>query len=189
FWFDLPLGLLLAFIFHNIVRNSLLDNLPFFLRARFSAFRLFDWNEYFNKNWAAVIISLIIGAASHLLWDGFTHKYGCFVAIMPALTNQINFWNAQVPVFNILQHASTIVGGLAVVFAVYKLPIDRKETGSVSIKYWVIAAGITLGIVGIRFLSGLEIRQYGNVIVTVISAGLISLILTPWIVKTKVTGD
>ena len=39
FWFDLPLGLLLAFIFHDIVRNSLFDNLPTFFKSRFSAFR------------------------------------------------------------------------------------------------------------------------------------------------------
>ncbi|MFN5774209.1 DUF4184 family protein, partial [Flavobacterium sp.] len=44
FWFDLSLGLLLAFLFHNIVRDSLFDNLPIFLKSRFSAFRQFDWN-------------------------------------------------------------------------------------------------------------------------------------------------
>ena len=28
FWFDIPLGLLLCFIFHNLVRDSLCSNLP-----------------------------------------------------------------------------------------------------------------------------------------------------------------
>lgn len=33
-------------------------------------------------------------------------------------------------------------------------------------------------VIAIRLLSGLELKQYGNVIVTAISAGLISLALT-----------
>jgi len=185
FWFDLPLGLLLAFIFHNIVRNSLFDNLPFFLKSRFSAVRRFDWNEYFKKNWPAVIVSIIIGAISHILWDGFTHRYGYFVRIMPALANEINFFDTQIPIFKILQHVSTVIGGIVIIFAIYKLPIARRETESVSVKYWMIVIGITLSVVGIRFLCGLDIRQYGYVIVTGISAVLISLILTPLLIRTK----
>jgi hypothetical protein len=188
-WFDLPLGVLLAFIFHNIVRNALFDNLPFFLKSRFSAIRRLDWNEYFKKNRLTVIISTLIGAASHLLWDGFTHEQGCFVKIIPVLAGNVNLWNIQVPVFRVLQHSSTIVGGFAIVFAICRLPENREEARGVSAKYWLIAAVITLGVIGIRFLSGLELRQYGNVIVTVISAGLISLILTPWLMKTRNAGD
>jgi Domain of unknown function (DUF4184) len=39
FWFDLPLGLLLAFIFHTIVRNMLDDNLPAVLRSLLSNYK------------------------------------------------------------------------------------------------------------------------------------------------------
>lgn len=49
FWFDLPLGLLIAFIFHNIVRDSLFDNLPTFLNSRISKFKQLKWNEHFKK--------------------------------------------------------------------------------------------------------------------------------------------
>jgi hypothetical protein len=34
FWFDLPLAILLSFVFHRAVRDSLIDNLPAFLQAR-----------------------------------------------------------------------------------------------------------------------------------------------------------
>jgi hypothetical protein len=43
-----------------------------------------------------------------------------------------------------------------------------------------------LTIIAVRLLSGLDYKQYGNVIVTAISAGLISLTLTPWLTRTKV---
>lgn len=38
-------------------------------------------------------------------------------------------------------------------------------------------------IIAVKLLSGLELKQYGNVIVTAISAGLLSLVLTPLILN------
>src|ERR1700693_4633907 len=68
FWFDLPLALLLCFIYHTIVRNSLFDNLPIFLKERFIIYKNFQWENYFQKNWKVVCISILIGAASHIVW-------------------------------------------------------------------------------------------------------------------------
>jgi len=178
-WFDLPLGLLLAFIFHNIVRNSLIDNLPTFLKSKFSTFKQFEWNRLFFKNWLVVIISILIGTASHLFWDSFTHDHGYFVEAIPSLKNTIDIFRGQIPIFKILQHSSTLIGGLVIALAFYKLPTDSNVNKKINLKYWTIFAGLTLTIISIRILNGLEIKQYGNVIVTAISAGIISLILTP----------
>lgn len=183
--FDLPLGLLLAFTFHNIVRNSLFDNLPTFLKSRFSTFKQFDWNRFFCKNWLIVIISILIGTASHLFWDSFTHNHGYFVEAIPSLTNTINIFGGQIPIFKILQHSSTLIGALVIALAFYKLPQDNSVNKKINLKYWTIFAGLTLTIISIRILNGLEIKQYGNVIVTAISAGIISLILTPIETRTK----
>lgn len=185
FWFDLPLGLLLTFIFHDIVRNSLFDNLPTFFKSRFSIFRQFDWNEHFKRNWFVVVISILIGAVSHILWDSFTHERGYFVQTIPTLTNTIDLCGRQIPILKILQHSSTIIGGLVIAFAIYKLPIDKTESENVNLKYWIIFAGLTLIIIATRLLCGLDIRQYGNIIVTGISATLISLISTSLINEKK----
>ena len=61
FWFDLPLGVLLCFIYHLVVRNSFFDNLPPFLRKRVVVYKKFNWIEYFLKNWLIVCISVLIG--------------------------------------------------------------------------------------------------------------------------------
>ena len=185
FWFDLPLGLLLAFIFHNIVRDSLFDNLPTNLKSRFSSFRQFDWNGHFKRNWLVVTISILIGAASHIFWDSFTHDHGYFVQTIPALQNSVDFLGRQIPMLKILQHGSTLLGGLVIVFAIYKLPTNKTEKENINLKYWTILAGLTLTIIAVRLLSGLDYIQYGNVIVTAISAGLISLTITPWLTRTK----
>jgi len=184
-WFDLPLGLLLAFIFHNVVRDKLLDNLPTILKSRLSTFKQFDWNTHFKRNWFVVTISILIGAASHIFWDSFTHDHGFFVLTIPALQNSVDFLGGQIPILKILQHSSTLLGGLVIAFAIYILPTNKIKKENINLKYWTIIAGLTLTIIAIRLFSGLELKQYGNVIVTAISAGLISLILTPWLIKTK----
>lgn len=185
FWFDLHLGLLLAFIFHNLVRESLFNNLPSFLKSRLVAFGQFDWNSYFRKNWFIVIVSLLIGSASHLFWDSFTHGSGYFAELIPALKNNVNFAGEQVRTYRILQHSSSLLGALVIVFAVFNLPMKKTVNKNIDFSYWLIVAGLTISIITIRFLSGLELAQYGNVIVTAISAGLISITLTPILTKGK----
>ncbi len=184
FWFDLPLGLFLAFIFHNIVRDSLFDNLPKVLKSRFLTFKQFEWNIYFKQNWLVVTISILIGAALHIFWDSFTHGHGYFVETIPALQNSVPFLGKQMPILKILQHSSTLLGGIVIAFANYKLPTNKIENENINLKYWIILAGLTLTIIVLRILSGLDFKQYGNIIVTAISAGLIPLVLTP-IILTK----
>jgi hypothetical protein len=185
FWFDLPFGLLIAFVFHTIVRDSLNDNLPRILKSRLSNFKQFNWNGYFKQNWLVVTVSILIGASSHLLWDSFTHNHGYFVQTIPALTNSVDFFSFQIPTYKILQHSSTFLGGLVIAFAFFKLPADKKVTGQLNFKYWGILTALTLAIIAVRLLSGLDYKLYGHVIVTGISAFLISLTLTPWLTIKK----
>ena len=185
FWFDLPLGLLLAFLFHNIVRDRLVDNLPGFLKSRLAALCRFEWNGYFKKHWLVVMVSILLGACSHLLWDNFTHAHGYFVEAIPALANTVVFSGMQIPVFKLLQHSGTVIGGLIIAFAICKLPPDNNVTGNMSAKYWAVVIGVTLAIVAIRIFCGLDFKQYGHLIATGISAGLISLVLTSWLFMGK----
>lgn len=182
-WFDLPLGLLLAFIFHNIVRNPLLDNLPMILQSRFSVFKTWEWNAYFKKNIGVVMLSVLLGAASHLLWDSFTHHNGYFVQTLPALQYSISLFNTSIPILKILQHSSTLLGAVIIAFTIYKLPIHPTSNTSVNGRYWSVLSVLTLQIIILRITFGLDIQQYGNLIVTSISALLLSLIGTPFLLK------
>ena len=183
FWFDLPLALFLAFIFHNIVRDKLFDNLPQFFNVRFSQFKQFDWSAYFRKNWFVVVISVIIGTASHIFWDSFTHHHGYFVQKIQTLQNSVALFGKQIPILKILQHSSTLIGAAIIAFAVYKLPTKETEKISINPKYRINVVGLSLSILAIRILGGLALNQYGNIIVTAISAVLISFILAPFLMK------
>lgn len=183
FWFDLPLGIIIAFVFHTMVRNTLFLNLPKQIKTRLLTYQTFEWTQYFKCNWIVVIISLLIGIMSHLFWDSFTHHHGYFVEIIPSLKNKVNLFNLQIPIFKILQHSSSLVGALLIVLAIRKLPISRIENTKINYKYWLILTIIALIIILFRFLTGLEYYEYGAVIISFISATLIGLIFTPILIN------
>jgi hypothetical protein len=185
FYFDLPLGLFLAFIFHNIVRNALFENLPTILKSRLILFKQFDWNKYFRAKWFVVAISILIGAATHLFWDSFTHEQGYFTTVIPSLGETIEISGKYIPIFKILQHTSTLIGGLIIIASLFHLQTDKYVSGQFNLKYWGIFAAFTLAIIGLRLLSGLNYKIYGHLIVTGVSAVLIALTLTPLLIQQK----
>jgi len=183
FWFDLPLAILVAFIFHNIVRNSLYNNLPHFLQVRFNIYKEFNWNKYFKQNWLVVIISVLIGIFSHLLWDSFTHETGYFAEKFQSLSKDVSIFSLSVPVFKILQHGSTLTGGLILLFVIIGLPKGEIKPQKINPYYWITFILIIILVLGIRLLTGLDYKLYGQVIVNFISATMIALIITPLLIK------
>lgn len=182
FWFDLPLGILLAFFFHRLVRNVLIDNTPRFLKGQFLTFKDFDWVGYFKKNWVIVCLSVLIGAFSHIFWDSFTHDTGYFVRRMSILLTKVNFLGYPISIHKIIQHSSTLIGAMVILFSILKLP-KQEVRGKINFNYWLLIIGISLLIVSLRILCGLPFKPYGNILVTGISGLMISLILTPILMK------
>jgi hypothetical protein len=182
-WFDLPLGLMLCFLYHSNVRNSLISNLRQFLRKRLSGYKTFNWMDYFKNKWLTVIISLLIGAFSHLLWDSFTHDTGYFVKRLSILQGDISFGNCTFPIYKLLQHLSTVFGGLFIAFTLLTLKKHSTTSHKKAERYWLTVIVITLTVLVLRVFLGLNFTQYGNLIVTSIAGGLVALILTPLILK------
>ena len=77
-WFCLPAGLLV-----------------------YIAFQLFRGRAVSAAPWHAVVVSLLVGALTHLGWDGVAHSYS---------------WNGV----HVLQHASTVLGAAFVVWWCYR---------------------------------------------------------------------
>jgi len=183
FWFDLPLGLLLCIFYHSIVRNALISSLPEFLSKRLSILKGFDWTDWFKNNWLTVILSLLIGAFSHLLWDSFTHDTGFFAKRLSILQGNLHFGTRTLPVFKVLQHLSTILGGLFIAYTLLKLekhPVDNNTNAKT---YWLTLGAVALTVLLLRLATGMNLSEYGNLIVTGIAGGLVGLILTPLVLK------
>lgn len=176
FWFDVPLGVLIAFLFHNLVRNSFYKNLPTALSARLSPYIFFKWNAYFKKHWLIVLLSVFIGACSHLFLDDFTHPRGYFVKQAPAFFTQVVV--APIPLYKVLQHTFTLLGTLYIIYYVQKIP-KAPIKDKPSLKYWAFVSILSITILILRFWIMPDYRHIANVIVSGISAFMLGLIITP----------
>lgn len=179
FYFDLPVGIALCFIYHDIVRDYLVDHLPIWLRERFWDLKAFNWNNFFKSSWIIVIISIIIGAASHIFWDDFTHPLGYFVKRSIFLRHKVSVLGFQTPVYNILQGISSLIGGVIVCIFIRRLPRAKVKFVPKKDFYWSFVLVIMIIVMIVRFLYGLTIAKYGNIIVSIISAFFIAIIFSP----------
>lgn len=187
FWFDLPLAILLSFLFHNIVRNTLFFNSPDILKSRVLLFTSFNWNTYFKENCIIVLISIIIGIVSHLFWDSFTHNHSYFTEHIFTLKKNISILGNEIPIWKITQHLSTLTGAIVIVMSFLKLPKNTIHQSVINKKYWIMIS-VTISIILIlRFLTDLKHTTLGNSIVSAISAFLIALIITPILIKPTVS--
>lgn len=176
-WLDLPLGLLLCFLFHNLVRNPLFSHLPHFLNCRLSNFKRFNWNSYFLKNWFIVIISVLIGALSHIYWDQFTHENGYILEEYNLIDKNVPVADSSIEEYEILQGLSSFIGGLAVLFSILQLPVTDKVKRPFYFSYWYRIIIIIAIIMAIRYFTGLNFNEYREVVINVIASWLIALVI------------
>lgn len=114
FAFCLPVGLLLMWWFHSLVKRPTLDLLPDGDRSRLEPYSgPFDFRSPRRIGW--IVVSLLIGAVTHVVWDSFTHKYGWLVENYDWPTQPLFKTKWYTPqIYSGLQHASTFAGLLAV---------------------------------------------------------------------------
>lgn len=185
FYFDLPLGILLTFIFHNIVKTELFKNLPKKLHQRCTTYEKMNWNKYFLENWKIVILSIIIGTISHIFWDSFTHENGFFVKYFSELSNTFEIFGKQIIYLKIAQHSSTLIGAIVIAYTIYQLPKVENIKRKINMKYWLIISLITLSIFALRINMGEKSNLIGNIIVSFIASLIIGIVITSMIMKRK----
>lgn len=185
FWFDVPLGLILLFIFHNVVRDVLIGYLPFSLNVRFSAFTGFNWNKYFRRNVIVVLVSLIVGIASHLFWDSFTHSNGYFYEIIPVFKESVTIFKYHISGAYVLQILSSLVGGVVMLAVVYKLPEGYNTKQDNLLNFWLLVSLIMISVVNVRlYLDALlDHHKHEDIIVTTISGALIGITAVTFFLK------
>ena len=177
-YFDVPLGVILALLFHGLVKSPLINNSPDILRDRWYDMANQDWWGYFRKNWWNLMVALAIGAFTHVLWDSFTHNQTIIVNNLPFLKTQISLYFEEYPLYHLLQHGSTAVGLLVVGRYMYRMPrtpvnADRKPV------FWIIVilVNLVLSTSIILLMSRHEIIKIGHVVVIGLGGFLYALII------------
>lgn len=168
FWFDLPLALLLIYLFNYLIKKELIENLPEFLNRRFSPFALEQRNLDNVKDLIIVLISLLTGILSHIIWDRVTHK-------------SVNLIDQQEH-YNVFWEANSVAGAILIAAAVWKMTPEKKTQKNNIYIYWLSISIITLIIIYIRYLSTSQIREVG---ISAIVGFFSGLIITSVITKLK----
>ena len=185
FYFDLPIGVLLSFVFHNFIRNTLYDNLPNTYRSRLTVYKTFDWNNYFKEHYFVVISSVFIGSSSHLFWDSFTHLHGYFTQTYPILQSTFDIAGYKIRAYKLLQHFSSLIGGLVIGIAFFKLPKNLADLSRINLTYWLAVLIISMALVSVRLAFGIDKSFFGQVIAITVDAILLALVIAPALVSKK----
>jgi hypothetical protein len=183
FWFDLPLGLLVFFAYQRLVKNTLIDHLPVYLNCRFSACKSNTVVRVSVKSLVIIALCLLIGSASHLFWDGFTHKQRFFAAHFPVFTSTISIAGHPVFLYKLLQHSSTVLGFGIIGYAITRLPRGEATGRQNKGRFWIGVLAIMLAVLAIKTIAAFNTWRsqngfpYGEIIVTAISGFLLGLLL------------
>jgi hypothetical protein len=178
-FFDIPVTLLLALIFHTVVKESMICNLQPFLQGKLQPLLRLNFPSYFKKNYLTFIICSAVGALSHIFWDAFTHHGGYFTRTLQFYKEYfIPYDGIYYPMWFILQQVSSVVGLIIVITYILTLPTEKDaKRAQPFLSYWVLLIFITALVVAIRFAIYAADFNLGNFVVTVISGVCIALII------------
>jgi len=177
-YFDIPVVVVLSLIFHLTVKQNLINNLPAFLQRKFQDTLHFDFLAYLKLKWPWFLLSAALGAASHILWDSFTHNGGYFVHVLPFYSYRVPWQGVNYPMFYALQHISTTIGLAAIVLYILFKRSEKIEGARPTVLYWIAVLTIIAIVVISRFAVDAWNPHIGNRVVSFISGLCLALILT-----------
>lgn len=172
----IPLAILIAFIFHIIVKPRLAFFMPSVcsLDARLHAV----WQKGQSNRLVTLrgtiifFISLAIGFASHIFIDEFTHAHGRFVQLIPSL-GQIGF--LALPWYKWLQYGLSIMGLLIIAITFIRVlwkssPINMPALSSCNkLLFWLVSVGIAVVVTILKLLLAASGNYIGIVVVAPIT--------------------
>jgi Domain of unknown function (DUF4184) len=164
FYFDIPVTIVLAFVFHEVVKKNLIANLPAFFQYRFQPLLQLDFKEHFKRYYWVVVISAGIGSFSHIFWDAFTHNDGFFAQRISLYKHVVvPFDGVRYPLFYGLQHISTYVGLTIVMTYIFLLKPDKNaKVFNPLIQYWILFILISSLVIFLRFFFDNKSPDVGN---------------------------
>jgi hypothetical protein len=117
FWFCLPTGLFVYFLFHYFMKRPMVSLLPDQLAKRLPPSSPGNITTFNVSAVLSICFSLLIGTTTHLLWDSFTHENGLMVIAFPVLQMKLfSIYSYDVIIYKVLQHGSSLGGTLLLVY-------------------------------------------------------------------------
>ncbi len=110
FVLDLPLSLVVYCLFHAFIKQPFTMLLPRGVRARIRPESM-GFSFWPPSRIALIVVSILIGIGTHILWDSFTHPFYWPYRHLSFLSDPGYFpIQGQVPIYKALQNWSSIFG-------------------------------------------------------------------------------
>ena len=117
FFFCLPVGVCLLWLFHRFLKRPLVSLFPVVQQQKLLAVSK-DFQFWPFSRFVAICFSILLGAASHVTWDSFTHQQGWAVQQFAILRRPVPITPLVAPtVCELLQYVSSVIG--AVLLLIY----------------------------------------------------------------------
>ncbi len=114
FLYDLPLSLVALWLFHAFVKQPFTTLLPKGFRVRLKP-RTKPFSFWPPARLALIVVSILVGTATHILWDSFTHPFYWPYRHLSFLRLPLHLpIEGDVQMYKVLQDGSSLLG-LAVV--------------------------------------------------------------------------
>ena len=129
FAWGIPATLVIALVFHALVKWPLVLVAPRAASRHLVSAAAGRWPARWNlATLASCVASALVGAGTHLAWDGFTHRDGFGARLLGADVTQLSLpLVGPTYLFRVLQYASSLVGlvvvTIAAVRATRRLPL------------------------------------------------------------------
>ncbi len=118
-FFTIPASFVALWLFHNVIKRPIIGLMPLGMQARLqSQAGEFRWGG--AARFALITLSLVLGIASHIVWDSFTHSFTWAWREFYWLHHRIHIpFLGNVPGYSVAQYGSTFVGMAALAIWVW----------------------------------------------------------------------
>lgn len=175
----LPLCILLAALFHYIVKKPLSKHLPSMWKLDARCYAMLQQEQLYSwRAWAVFIISAVIGFMTHIFLDEFTHAHSAFRELLPWIWDSVLL---GLPLYKMLQYGASLIGltGIAVMLLLGLLRVQPETftgltiTSKQKLSYWTLAVIVAL----ITTFLKLIFNNSGNTIGILVVAPISGLVL------------
>ncbi len=193
FWLCVPVGLAGLCVFHRAVKRPLIRLLSEPIRRRLAEYATPHW-VFPRYRVSAALLSLVLGALTHIAWDTLAHDHTPATRAVPALrTTAFTLLGYPVATYEIVQVASTLLGLAALcLFAAWWLRRPRRVSADVPTpsplrrRLAVVSvllsvptvAGLVAGVIGTAERTGFEVlRSFAGNLARVGAATFLAAVL------------
>lgn len=188
FLLSLPMALLVLWMFHGLVERPLVQLFPNAIQLRLTRNEPFRFGGF--SRFLLIVFSALVGIATHIVWDSFTHRYTWPTRHWPFLQEAqylpVLGW---IPHYKLLQHASSVIGVLLLFvwaarwYQTTKPRRDSRETALPLRQRWLVGgciAGIALFAAMARSIAMIGHPAMVHQRERVIGAGVVTAIAVAW---------